>query len=308
MESSNKKSGLVAVCLWLFFACALCYGAWVQWQSYFVKQLISRADSSLEITLLTQPAMFVSYVPATHQANVRILSGKKIEASSLRERAQKMLTAEKISPQIPLKYMEPAQTDREVFWADFKNGLARWRFNPLLGVRAVWAYISAWYHRRTNLSPAEFVFLALELTQLETNDFTVRLPEKQQKKKKPSAASVPQPLPEQLPPDRAPLAVENRPIIVEVLNASGKKGLALELTQYLREQNTKGLLRVDVLQYDNYPSQQDVSWLEDYSGRQIQLKQLGSAIGITGEIRVGTAPNVICDTRIILGKDFKMPL
>ena len=96
--------------------------------------------------------------------------------------------------------------------------------------------------------------------------------------------------------------------VAEVLNASGRKGLALELTQYLREQNTRGLLRVDVLQYDNYPTIQETSWLEDYAGRPLQLKQLGSALGIHGEIRAGNTPNVICDTRIILGKDFKMPL
>ncbi|GEM_PF-1411543 len=306
MESSYKKRRIIAACLGLFCVCALGYAAWVQWQSQLVGKLIARSDTPLEITVLTKPAMFFSYVPATHQANVRVLADKKISENKLRERAQKMLAAEKISPQIPLKYIEPAELDREAFWADFKNSLIRWRFNPLLGVRAIGAYVNALYHRRTNLSPAEFVFLMLELTQLETNDFTVRFPEKQKKKKK---ASTPEPsAPGKTPPDRAPLAVENRPIIVEVLNASGKKGLALELTQYLREQNTKGLLRVDVLQYDNYPSQQDTSWLEDYSGRQIQLKQLGSAIGIMGEIRVGTAPNVICDTRIILGKDFKMPL
>ncbi|MBO7191546.1 MAG: LytR C-terminal domain-containing protein [Elusimicrobiaceae bacterium] len=306
MEPSYKKRRIIAACLGLFCVCALGYAAWVQWQSQLVGQLISRADTPVELTVLTQPAMFFSYVPATHQANVRVLSDKKSSEKSLRERAQKMLAAEKISPQIPLKYIEPATSDREAFWADFKNTLTRWRYNPLLGMRAVWAYLKALHQGRTNLSPAEFVLLTLELTQLETNDFTVRFPEKQKKKKK---ASTPEAsTSERILPDRAPLAVENRPIIVEVLNASGKKGLALELTQYLREQNTKGLLRVDVLQYDNYPTQQETSWLEDYSGRQIQLKQLGSAIGITEEIRVGTTPNVICDTRIILGKDFRMPL
>ena len=63
-----------------------------------------------------------------------------------------------------------------------------------------------------------------------------------------------------------------------------------------------------MLQYDNYPTAQESSWLEDYSGRMVQVKQLGQAVGINGEIRTGSAPNVICDTRVILGKDFKMPL
>ena len=249
--------------------------------------------------------MFFSYVPATRKANVRVL-GTTHKNGSLRERVQKMLEAENIFPQQPLKYIKPAQQDQELFWEDFKYVLARWRYNPLFCARTAWNYVAALNQKNTNLSVAEFVLLSMELTQLEANDFTVRLPLKRKKNKK-SAPLVATPV-EDLPPDRAPLALQDRPIIVEVLNASGRKGLALELTQYLREQNTKGLLRVDVLQYDNYPTTQDSSWLEDYSGRQIQLKQLGNAIGITGEIRVGTTPNVICDTRIILGKDFKMPL
>jgi len=95
---------------------------------------------------------------------------------------------------------------------------------------------------------------------------------------------------------------------VEIFNASGKKGLALELTQYLREKNQKGLLRVDVFQYENYPSIENTSWLEDYSGRLSDVKQLSRALGINEEIRTGTSVNVMCDTRIIIGKDFTMPL
>ena len=106
----------------------------------------------------------------------------------------------------------------------------------------------------------------------------------------------------------APLAVKDRPIVVEIFNASGKRGLALALTQYLREQNEKGLLRVDVLQYDNYPSYQEQSFIVDYSGRLVQVKQLSLAIGINSEIKSENAANAICDTRIVLGKDFEMPL
>lgn len=301
MELPRQTRKVVEITLLILFLGALGWAGWIQHHSPMLQTLSSHANQPLEITFFTEPVMFVSYTPATRQAQVRVLTGKK-QIKDPQERVQQLLAAEKLVPQTPLKYFIPAQTEREIFWEDFKQSLARWRYNPLLAARAVGAYVSALHARRTNLSVAEFALLGLELTQLETNDFSVRLPQKQRKKQST--------LPEQelTRPDRAPLALQDRPILVEVLNASGQKGLALELTQFLRDQNAKGLLRVDVLQYDNYPTIQETSWIENYTGQPIALKQLGNAIGITGEIRVGTASNVICDTRIILGKDFKMPL
>ena len=263
---------------------------WQQFSSPLLQQLTARTDDTAVITIRTDSPLQVAYNPATQKARVTMLPrtpGKnkaKEEDSSAKH-----------------LFFTPKQRSRDTFWENFKQGLSSWRYNPLQLPRAAWGYITARYEKRTNLSVAEFILLAMELSQLEVNDFTVTspVPSKTKKDALPPSAN---------PLVRAPLAVQDRPIIVEILNASGQKGLALALTQYLREQNAKGLLRVDVLQYDNYPSQQKTSWLEDYSGRQIQLKQLGSAVGITGEIRTGTVPNVICDTRIILGQDFKMPL
>ena len=278
--------------LWLLVL-ILGWSAVTQSSSPLVKTLSTHQDKTVEILLQTSPAMRVSYNPSFKKARITI-QNKKCTTSP-----------QKCFPKT--KFFIPQETNRKIFWEQFKYILSNWRYNPLLISRAMWGYLTAWHERRTNLSPAEFVLLGMELSQLEINDFAIQEPApaaKRSSRKKEAEPDGPPPLVA----DKAPLAVEDRPIIVEVLNASGKKGLALELTQYLREQNAKGLLRVDVLQYDNYSSTQDSSWLEDYSGRQIQLKQLGNAIGINGEIRIGTAPNVICDTRIILGKDFKMPL
>ena len=300
MELSRKARKITERCLVIVLLALLGWAAWSQYTSVLVRRLATYSQDPVEVTVLTSPAMFISYTPATHQARVRVL-GDSAKTKNPHEKIKKLLSAQQISPQYPVKFFEPAQTAREPFWEDFKTSLLSWRYNPVLAARTAWAYLTAWHSRRTNLSPAEFALLALALTKLEPNDFTVRFPAKPTKKKQ-------QPSPEPLPQERTPLTAQDRPIIVEVLNASGRKGLALELTQFLREQNTKGLLRVDVLQYDNYPSTQPTSWIENYSGRQIQLKQLGNAIGITGEIHAGNTPNVICDTRIILGQDFKMPL
>lgn len=279
--------------LWLLLL-ALGWAAITQVSSPLVKTLGAHQDKPVEVVVQTSPAMLISYNPSSKKALITV-QDKKCTSSP-----------KKCFPQT--KFFIPKEQNRQHFWEDFKDTLARWRYNPLLTGKVLWGYLTAWHERRTNLSAAEFILLNLELTQLQANDFAIKEPALSSGKRKTRRQEAEPDGPPPQVADKAPLAVQDRPIIVEVLNASGKKGLALELTQYLREQNTKGLLRVDVLQYDNYPSTQETSWLEDYSGRQIQLKQLGNAIGINGEIRVGTTPNVICDTRIILGKDFKMPL
>ena len=303
MEPSHQTRKITERILLLVLLGATAWAACAQFASPLASNLAGDKNAPVQVTVLTEPAMFVSYNPKTRKAFVRVLNDKLRQKNPL-ERTKKLLETENISVQ-NIKFFEPALLERDRFWYAFKHGLSSWRNNPFLAVRAGWNYLSAWHNRRTNLSPAEFALLSMELTQLEPSDFAVTFPARKKRasrKAEPAPALVPDVA------DMAPLAVQNRPIIVEVLNASGRKGLALELTQYLREQNEKGLLRVDVLQYDNYPTPQDASWLEDYSGRLVQVKQLGRAVGINGEIRTGAAPNVICDTRIILGKDFQMPL
>lgn len=303
MEPSDQARKITGRLLLFTIIAATAGAAWMQFASPLAMNLAGGKNSPVEVFVLTEPAMFISYSPQTRKASVRVLSDK-LHSKNPRDRAKKLLQTEHISAQ-NVKFFEPAETNRERFWNGFKHALSSWRYNPFLAARAGWNYLSAYHHRRTDLSPAEFALLSLELTQLEPSDFAVTFPPRKKRssrKDEPVPAVVPETA------DMAPLAIKDRPIIVEVLNASGRKGLALELTQYLREQNEKGLLRVDVLQYDNYPTAQESSWLEDYSGRMVQVKQLGQAVGINGEIRTGSAPNVICDTRVILGKDFKMPL
>ena len=271
---------------------------WAQHTSGLVQKLVARDKQPLKITLGTHPAMVVSYTPLTKKAFITLTPA---EETCINEKKHCLAHMPK-----GYRFFTPKTESQEAFWDEFKHALTTWRYNPLLVGRVAWGYVTAWHERRTNLSPAEFILLSKELSLLETNDFTIKsISSKKKKSPKPQAEPDAIPAPVK---DMAPLALQDRPIIVEILNASGKRGLAAELTQYLRDKNQKGLLRVDVLQYDNYPTQEETSWLEDYTGRVVQLKQLGNAIGINGEIRAGTAPNVICDTRIIIGKDFTLPL
>lgn len=292
MEPSYKTRKIIERwLLWLLLLALLGAGA-AQFSSPLAQSLVRRDQTPVEVTVLTDPAMQFSYNPATQKAVVSVLADKK----SSKTRPPKL-------PHPQDRFFIPQTTERDTFWNHFKHILSSWRYNPLLVWQMGWQYITARHDRRTNLTPAEFVLLAMELSKLEPADFAMRLPASSnaRKPRKPAAAAEPIA-------DMAPLAVKDRPIIVEIFNASGKRGLALALTQYLREQNEKELLRVDVLQYDNYPSYQDESFIVDYSGRLVQVKQLSRAIGINSEIKSETSPNAICDTRIVLGKDFEMPL
>lgn len=264
-----------------------------QFSSQTAQTLARKENRSVRVAVLTSPAMLFSYNPSTQKAIVSVGSDKCNPK-----------TREKCLPDHSARFFIPKQSNREEFWEEFKHALAAWRYNPLLAARAAWTYLAAWHDRRTNLTPAEFLLLSLELSQIEAADFAVKLPPAKRGRKTKTPAAQPAAQVE----DMAPLAVKDRPIVVEILNASGKRGLALALTQYLREQNEKGLLRVDVLQYDNYPSLQEESAIVDYSGRLVQVKQLSRAIGVNSEIKSETNANAICDTRIILGKDFQMLL
>ena len=293
MEPSHQANKLIGRLLLVMMLALLVLAFWAQRSSSIVQQVSARADENIHITLRTKPSMLVSYNPATLKARLTV------EDSNCNP---KKTTCEKIET---AKFFAPTETNRIQFWEQFKNGLTQWRFDPFLALQTTWAYLTALHEKRTNLSPAEFILLAFEMMKLEPSDFTVKLPppaKKRGSRKEPVPAVVPEM------PAKASLSVQDRPLILEIFNASGKKGIAQELTQYLRAQNEKGLLRVDVFQYENYPSIQEASWLEDYSGRLADVKQLGHTLGINTEIRAGTATNVMCDTRIIIGKDFNMPL
>lgn len=293
MESSRKTSQIVGKLL-LVLALLLVGGAvYTQLTSSLLQMLVYRQDSRVQVLVLTKPAIQFTYNPATRKA-VATLSATPCTA----EKKESCFDGQFE------RFFIPANDDQAVFWSNFQDLLARWRFNPLLALKVAGGYLKMWFKHQTDISPAEFFVFAQHLATLDITDFATKLPTVQPKKKK-----AKNPPPAEVSADQLVAATEeDRPLVVEILNASGQKGIASALTQYLREQNTKGLLRVDVLQYDNYPTLQEKSSVVDYSGRLMQATQLSRAIGISGAIRSETSPTAICDTRIILGKDFQMPL
>ncbi len=290
---------LLALTGWAFF---------VQISSPTVSALATKQDTTLHLAILTQPAMSFSFNPSSRKIVLNTVKRKKLP-KDVKDNAQDLLAKAGIQAK-PLRYYIPKTLKRDAYWEQFKYVLSAWHYNPVLMGCFVWDYLTALHDKRTNVTPAEFLLFAMNATRLEITDFTVKNTTETKKKKKSSSKQAPKDyIPEPVQ-DLAPLAMEDRPLLVEVLNASGVKGAALELTQYLRNKGQKGLLPVDVLNYENFPGGElkDESYIVDYTGRLTQVKQLSTAIGLNNEIISEKQGNAICDVRIIIGKDFRQPI
>lgn len=307
MESSGKMRGLIEKVLLVVLLAVTGWAAYVQFSSPTAYALAQRADQTLYVAVLTQPAMLFSYNPSSEQTVLTTVNRRKIPQDPL-ENAQNLFRVSGLETDHVLFYL-PRTLKRNDFWENFKQTISSWRYNPLLALNAIWEYIAAYHDKRTNINLAEFVLYGMDLSQMEIADFTVRTAGEKTTAKKSSSGKVPKDHIAAPVEDRAPLAVDDRPLLVEILNGGGKKGAALELTQFLRNQSQKGLLQVDVLQYDNYPGPaQPKTRIVNYTGRLDQIKQLSTAIGINVEIESEKQGAAICDVRLIIGEDFKQPL
>lgn len=296
MESPRKTKELIGYLLLVLCALIMTAAVIEQRSSAWVQTFLTRQDTLLQLVVFTEPAMQFTYNPATRKAVAAVGTSK----CSLQHK-ENCFNGEYEH------FFIPKETDQETFWNTFKSNLPAWRFNPLIVGKVAWAYLEAKHDKRTDLSAAEFFLLTQNLSGLDITDFAIKYLAEKPKKKKSSQT----PPAEEISTERLLSAVpqQDRPIRVEILNASGQRGLAADLTQYLREQDNKGTLSVDVLEYGNYPTEQETSSVIDYSGRLMEVTQISRAIGIYSEIKSEPAPSTsICEARIILGKDFQMPL
>lgn len=310
MESPRKMRQLIGKVLLFALLALMGWAFYVQLSSATVSALANKQDTTLHMAILTQPGMTLSFNPSSRKIVLNTVKRKKLP-KDIKDNAKDLLEQAGIKAG-PLRYYMPKTVKRDDYWEQFKYILSAWHYNPMLIGQFIGNYLTALHDKRTNLTPAEFLLFSMAATRLEITDFTVRDVADNKKKKKKSVAKTQAPkdyIPEPVE-DLAPLAVKDRPLLVEVLNASGVKGAALELTQYLREKNQKGLLFVDVLNYENFPGGElkDKSYIVDFTGRLSQVKQLSTAIGLNNEIIAEKQGNAICDVRIIIGKDFRQPI
>jgi hypothetical protein len=88
-------------------------------------------------------------------------------------------------------------------------------------------------------------------------------------------------------------------VTVQVLNASGESGLALQVTRRLRNAG------FDVVQWGNAPSLQQKSLIRDYKGN-APVQKIASALSPAKmEIVTQLQSNLLVDVEVILGQNFK---
>ena len=293
MESSSHK---IRNSLILFIFLLIMAGAFiVQQKSYTARLYAGKETENLNIVFLGEPALIMTYNPKSKTVNVSnavLPAPKKTKKPppelTPREKALKLLEVKKITPS-HVKYFLP-ETDTAAFWADFKTALSSWRNNPPDSLKYIYYYAKAFKNKRTDITPYEFALLVLGTLNIEMTDFSVSLDAPTPKNAVPAAAAA------------------DGPLRVEIYNASGRKGAALALEQYLRDLNAKGVLSVDVFDQDNYSKQEAHTKIIDHTGRAKELKKLSLALRLQdNELFSEKKPNAFCDAEIIIGKDFEMP-
>ena len=95
---------------------------------------------------------------------------------------------------------------------------------------------------------------------------------------------------------------------VEVFNASDHNGLAAEVARYLRTLNNEGVFKVDVINFSTSSERLNTTKIVALTKRLDALKELSKHLGLTNtEIHYMEDKNAICEARVYLGEDFKLP-
>ncbi len=284
----------------LIVYCALAillYGAAAQYNSS-VPSLIKRSEDPVKLLLLSSPPIFIAYNPKFKKAVVNNLPNTKKALS-----AQEILQKAKIE-QDKVIIIDIRGQKRIEFWEKFKNNLQSWQKKPYIIFQYLYAYIKLKCEGKTDLSFGDFILISTELSTLQPSDFAVQNPlvDKIIKGRKQQEAAI------SITTDIKPNQTAKGPLIVEVLNASGKNGLAGEVTKFLRERNNSGILNVDVISYGNYPELLERSQILDNSSRLLDIQQTAYQLGLEDhEIFTHRDKNAISDVKIVLGKDFVLP-
>ena len=282
------------------FAALLCTILLIIWHYNSKISLPLRNGREIRIVVLTVPPAVIAYNPENMKASVFFageITGQTSSGSNLQEAAAVMAGVAQSSgaAYAPVYYFMPPGKKE---WRDFrdlsKEWLAAWKTNPLMLAKYFSGYLKAYLSGNSNIPTPDFLTLTLELTRLQAVDFSLPLNESG----KTASANMPQ----------AQSAAVSNTLVVEVLNATGKKGIALEVTKYLRSLNERGIQKIDVLHYDNYRKTEPKSRIIGHTGRLEELSRLSSRLGLTSsEILSDKSKFAYTDATIIIGEDFSLP-
>ncbi len=276
------------------------------------KTVYERQNIPVNILVLTDKPMFISYNPKTKKA-LLINIDNPPENPTIQKIAEQIKIP--LGAQEPL-VIAPLTSRRELFWDNFKENLALWRKKPQLVFVYLYDYASLKYKRRTNISFSDFTALSIDLASLSAADFSVitrepppkiKPPKNRKSNKKEAAQKIKENKKNAALRESAAAKGQNRPLVVEILNATGESGLAAQVTRYIRALANEGELNADVINYASYPSSQEKTEIIDLNDRLEDVKQLSLSLGLGDkEIFLRKDANAISDCKIILGKDFRL--
>lgn len=277
----------------------LLYGICAYFFTPQIKLLSNNVDTSVNILVLTKEPLFISYNPKLNKAVVNNLN---IAKKDLKD--NKFLTYPPFDKKDYL-LLTPKQNDRTLFWQEFKHNLHSWSYKPYIIFGYLYDYAYLRFHNKTDINLATFIMFSWKLSSMTPADFILKNYEKPKNKKTKSKEEENKIT---LGKDISQEKQEDKILVIEIFNATDRKGLAAALTNYLRELNNQGVLKVDVIDYKSYPVMLDETQVIDTAGRMESLKELLLKIGLdTQEINTSSDKSPISEAKIILGKDFIMP-
>ena len=298
MERNSIKEKIISNIVILTALALLVWGGLSYFTSPLAPLLRGHQNTTVNFLILTKPAMLISYNPSLKKGVITNLTDK-----------ESTMPIEEISKQFKLNntpyILIPQTQNRQKFWNDFKEALSVWPQKPYKVLHYIYSYIRMRLTKKTFISIGDFILLSYELPHLRGVDFTVKetaKPKKVQKKTKQKAPN----------PEDRQIVLENKEqeddLVVEVFNASGNNGLAAEVARYLRTLSNDGIFKVDVISVSTSSEHLKATKIVALTKRLDALKALSKHLGlINTEIHYAEDKNAICEARIYLGEDFKLP-
>ena len=243
--------------------------------------------------------MLISYNPSLQKGVITNLTDKESKMSA--EEISKYFKLEK-DPYI----IVPDIQNRKDFWNNFKDTLSSWHKKPYKVLSYIYSYLKMRLTKKTFISVGDFILISYELPHLRGVDFTVKETQKPKKAKTKAKQKMPKP-------EERKITLENKQpedeiLVVEVFNASDHNGLASEVSRYLRTLNNEGIFKVDVINFSTSSERLNTTKIVALTKRLDALKELSKNLGLVNtEIHYSEDKNAICEARIYLGEDFKLP-
>lgn len=284
MEQTGFKTKLLGRLVIYAALGIILYGALAHFYSPHARALTERNGGVIHLLVLTDKPMFISYNPQQRKAFINHLEkGVKISASKT-----------------GMLYLKPNMQNSAELWEISKANLRAWHKKPWLILVYFYHYTKLRASGRTNITAADFIMLSMDIMSLEPGDFTI---------KNPPPAPKSRNAPRQVITDEERPQAAGKTIVLEVLNASGRAGMAADATRYLRDLSNRGIIDIDVINHATYSVLQEKSRITDLTGCNPEdLKKLARRLGMENN-EIFTAPDKmsIADVKIILGKDFVLP-